>query len=268
MHTGEQRWDSDIIYDIFEGRDAELILSIELGGNEKDTWYWCYEKLGHYSVKTAYILLQENKENHSTLDNSGFWRKLWQLKLPSKIKNFLWRAVSRCLPTKDLLRTRGIDINSLCPICQVDDESIEHILVNCSFADHCHQLSSSFVIQEGSSSFAEWLSRVFEKHNQTEILVHVVICWLLWKNRNDAVWKQKSIDSSELVTSAFSILNQWRSVQDKKFDCFLAFMNPEDGVDSGINQSTIALRLTPMQPYSKNPTDTVMLSLLGIIVAA
>lgn len=37
MHTGERRWDSDIIYDIFEARDAELILSIELGGIEEDT---------------------------------------------------------------------------------------------------------------------------------------------------------------------------------------------------------------------------------------
>lgn len=104
MHIGRKQWDLDIIHDIFEERGADLILSIELGDNKKDTWYWRrYEKMGHYSVKSAYIRLQENKGNHNTVDNSGLWRKLWQLKLPSKIKNFLWRAVSRCLPTKDNL---------------------------------------------------------------------------------------------------------------------------------------------------------------------
>lgn len=117
----------------------------------------------------------------------------------------------------------------MCRICQVDNESIEHILVNCSFAKHCHQLSFSSVTQEEINSFAEWLSRVFDKHDQTEIHVHVIICWLLWKNRNDAIWKQKSMDSSEIVNSAFSIINQWKSVQDKNFDRFLAFINPEDG---------------------------------------
>lgn len=231
MHIGEKKWDLDVIHDIFEDRDVELILSIELGGNNKDTWYWRFEKMGHYSVKSAYIRLQENKGDHSTVDNSGFWRKLWQLKLPSKVKNFLWRVVSRLLPTKDLLRVRNVDTNVVCPICQVENESIEHILVNCSFADHCHQLSSPSLIQEGTNSFAEWLSCVFENHDKNAVHVSVVVCWLLWKNRNDAIWKQRSVDSSELVNSAFSILNQWRSVQDKNFDHFLAFVNPEDGVE-------------------------------------
>lgn len=103
MQIGSVAWDVDLIRDIFEERDADLILSIPLREDDRDTWYWCHEKMGHYSVKSGYIVLQEAKPSIITADNSGFWRKLWQLKIPSKMKNFLWRAVTNCLPTKDLL---------------------------------------------------------------------------------------------------------------------------------------------------------------------
>lgn len=32
-----------------------------------------------------------------------------------------------------------------------------------------------------------------------------------------------------MVESAYSILNQWNSVQDKSFDRFIAYMNQDDG---------------------------------------
>ena len=45
----------------------------------------------------------------------------------------------------------------------------------------------------------------------------VMVCWMLWKNKNDLVWDQHSLDSVGLMESIISILNQLRSVQDKTF---------------------------------------------------
>ncbi|KAL8115127.1 hypothetical protein AgCh_021812 [Apium graveolens] len=39
-------------------------------------------------------------------NNPGFWRKLSNLKIPVKVKHFLWQAVTGCLPTKDALRVK------------------------------------------------------------------------------------------------------------------------------------------------------------------
>lgn len=159
MLVGETVWDVDLILDVFDERDAELTLSIPLGENQSDNWYWRHEKMGHYSVKSAYILLQESKTIVSTGDNSGFWRKLWQLKIPSKVKNFLWRAVSSCLPTKDLLQAKSVQVNILCPVCNTVSESIMHTLLLCSFAELCHGLTniavmeSLVVLQNGYSWF-------------------------------------------------------------------------------------------------------------------
>lgn len=55
--------------------------------SDKDTWYWHKKKLGHYLVKRSYLLIQEEKENSQTSDNLGFWRQLWNLKIPAKVKH-------------------------------------------------------------------------------------------------------------------------------------------------------------------------------------
>lgn len=72
MVTGERVWDNELIADIFEERDANLILAIPLRRDTEDSWYWKREKLGQYSVKSAYGMLQMEKNNNNTSDNSGF----------------------------------------------------------------------------------------------------------------------------------------------------------------------------------------------------
>lgn len=46
-------WDIDLILDVFDNRDANLILSIPLDTGVQDSWYWRQEKLGCYSVKSV-----------------------------------------------------------------------------------------------------------------------------------------------------------------------------------------------------------------------
>lgn len=37
-------WDKDLVHDMFNSRDASLILSIPIQRNRTDTWYWRREK--------------------------------------------------------------------------------------------------------------------------------------------------------------------------------------------------------------------------------
>lgn len=57
MVTGEKTWDMYLICDLFNERDADLILSILLGEEDDDNWYCRSEKVGVYSVKSAYLML-------------------------------------------------------------------------------------------------------------------------------------------------------------------------------------------------------------------
>lgn len=51
---------------------------------------------------------------------------------------------------------------------------------------------------------------------------------MLWKSINDLIWNQRSLEASEVVESAYSILNQWQNVQDRTFDSFMRYMSPDD----------------------------------------
>lgn len=87
MNAERNSWDADLVNDIFDEMDARLILSIPLDGTDVDSWFWKYDKLGHYTVKTAYAALQEAK-NTSEHNNTFSWTKLWNLRTPIKAKHF------------------------------------------------------------------------------------------------------------------------------------------------------------------------------------
>lgn len=83
-------------------------------------------------MKSTYLIIQEDRENNHASNNSGFFRKLWNLKVPPKIKNILWRAVTGCLPAKDRLTAKKVNIISICPRHNVKPKSVMHMLVTCS----------------------------------------------------------------------------------------------------------------------------------------
>lgn len=232
MVTGEKVWDNELIADIFEERDANLILAIPLRSDMRDSWYWKGEKLGHYSVKSAYGMLQKEKNaNNNAPDNSGFWRKLWNLKVPAKVKNLVWRATTGCLPTKVQLRTKHVDVNDTCHVCNNASESIFHSLISCQFARACLDYVSNCSKDQVQQCFLSWLAEIFNTKQNKEITTIVMVLWSLWSSRNDLVWNQRGMSVTEVVESAKSLLYQWQSAQDKTFDSFLGLMTREDGAD-------------------------------------
>ena len=74
---------------------------------------WPACKNGEYSFKTSYQLLYE-VENTSVASSSNrsnqeqFWKSIWKLHIPNKIKMSLWRVCSNALPTKENLKKRKI----------------------------------------------------------------------------------------------------------------------------------------------------------------
>lgn len=155
--------------ELFNERDASLILSIPGRAMNDDSWYWSKEKLGNYSVKSAYSLIQENKPAYHTSENYGFWRNLWNLKVPQKVKHFFWRAATNSLPSKTQLRSRRVDVNVLCPICNLAPETIMHSLVECQFARDCLNTKLQQNNMQEDDSYITWLKNVFDSCNANMI---------------------------------------------------------------------------------------------------
>lgn len=65
-----------------------------------------------------------------SLENKS-WKKLWHLHCSQKIKLFLWLLSHKNLLVRAHLSNIGLAINPDCPSCRVQDETLDHLFVNC-----------------------------------------------------------------------------------------------------------------------------------------
>jgi len=99
---------------------------------------WHYDSKGVFSVKSAYKLAVQicdqqkgtdastsMAENQNTYDFR--WGTLWQLNIPNKIKMFLWHFAHNSLLLRRNIARRGVDLDTLCPICYRLDEDCHHL---------------------------------------------------------------------------------------------------------------------------------------------
>ena len=89
-----------------------------------------------YTVKLAYkVICEEENLAKASVSNSAatrdLWSGIWKLKLPGKIKHFLRRACTNCLPTKENLLQRKIVMDSICHRCGRCEETTMHSLWSC-----------------------------------------------------------------------------------------------------------------------------------------
>ena len=164
MCTGRQRWDVDVVNDLFHPVEASLILNIPLiRGRISDAWMWKWEKKGLFLVKSGYKELSRDiyMVHRGGHHQSATWRLIWSVPVPPKVKCFLWRACTCAgtLPTKQNLISRKADVSEVCPVCCGGSESVFHILISYTFAKECWSMSSVglYVIVGQSCSFVEWL---------------------------------------------------------------------------------------------------------------
>lgn len=108
-------WKFDILDALFLPHEAELIKGIPLSSClPTDKLIWAEASNGKFSVKRAYGLaarLAGGADQSNSSDCSQvhlFWKKLWALPLPHKVRHFAWRACRDSLPTKINLMWRGV----------------------------------------------------------------------------------------------------------------------------------------------------------------
>lgn len=83
-----------------------------------------------YSVSSAYGFLHEDVDG----DPDKVWELIWSLKVPPKIKSFLWCATMNIIPTCDNLSWKQVLIDSTCLVCRGHAESVCRLFVDCYFA--------------------------------------------------------------------------------------------------------------------------------------
>jgi hypothetical protein len=133
-------WDEDLLRDLFLSINVERILQIPLNNHGfGDFIAWHYTKHGRYTVKSGYYIQWRHQfgatgsqlAHPSVSALNPVWKTIWKMKLPGKIKFFVWQALHGLMPLKSILVNRHIGHSGQCPICSLAAEDVSHLLFLC-----------------------------------------------------------------------------------------------------------------------------------------
>ena len=134
-----KRWKADLVKRTFLSFKADTILSIPLSYSlPDDKLIWTGNKRGEFLVRSAYyVALPIVETNHEGESSTGdpqtpLWKKVWHLNLLAKTRIFAWRACMNALPTRQNLRTRGVNTDGRCHMCYQCNEITSHALFACN----------------------------------------------------------------------------------------------------------------------------------------
>ncbi|CAN1822558.1 hypothetical protein LINPERHAP1_LOCUS30011 [Linum perenne] len=123
----------------------------------------------------------------------GEWNQLWQLELPPRILNFVWRLAREVVPTRAVLQRRGMQVPFECGVCKRKPEEAWHLFTNCRFADQCWQRARlSDVVEQSTKNMefcAEWVFNVIRTIPEPKRSYIFGIAWSIWREWNMRVWE-------------------------------------------------------------------------------
>ncbi|KAK2635571.1 hypothetical protein Ddye_030363 [Dipteronia dyeriana] len=135
LKTVTGSWNLELVKETFMKEDVDLILSLPCSSsNVIDSFMWHYDKLGTFSMKSAYHIgcnLASNSSLSGLNLSNSWWKFLWRIKVSSKVKLLVWRACHNWIPSNVNLAMRGMKVDCSCPFCSTKPESTIHALWFC-----------------------------------------------------------------------------------------------------------------------------------------
>ena len=164
---------------------VQRIMGVNLT-NEHDTFRWKLTMSGAFTVSSMYADCMHG--------HTPFLRKyLWKLKVPLKIKIFMWFLNRKVILTKDNLAKRNWTGDKHCVFCQ-SNETVEHLFISCTFAQDVWRLIHfTFNISPPTSianMFGNWLAGIDKETKARIRIVVYAFVWAIWNCRNDIVFNK------------------------------------------------------------------------------
>ncbi|KAL8127779.1 hypothetical protein AgCh_014632 [Apium graveolens] len=206
----EKQWNVRLIRDRFVKEDAAVILAVPIPRREvMDRVAWTDSPDGIYSAKSGYRFWYNLKFETNAVPQSVGWKKVWHLRIPNKIKVFIWKFLRNVVPTRKRLSERGIRIGITCPMCLSDIEHMTHLFFECEFARGCWE-HANLVYDWSEVEYAhDWLLSKVSSAPMEEVSKICVVLWGVWHWRNKKVWDAKLVSSAFAMDSSFSIQREW-----------------------------------------------------------
>ena len=115
-------WKVEVVQQLFLHHEADIILGIPLSIRRPDDRItWAFTPSGLFTTCSAYKMLVSCDSSSSAGSSNPeaqkkFWKGMWQLQVPNKIKHFVWRICNNALPTMMNLHWHDIVPNVNCAL--------------------------------------------------------------------------------------------------------------------------------------------------------
>ncbi|KAB2601289.1 hypothetical protein D8674_002294 [Pyrus ussuriensis x Pyrus communis] len=231
----EGRWNISFLQPFISEEAMMAIKETPLGDlSRKDRLIWDMSKNGSYSVKSGYRWLQERSLARRDLRRASvrgvpkaFWKGIWKLEVPTKLRHFLWLTIHNCLPTRDaLFRRRSSQTSTWALGYKMDRLSLP--------------------------SWSDWIQGVFSPNlcNSEDIMWRqsyiVFTCWCIWKARCDFVFKGVPINPLKVLAAVSAMVSSFGGAKAKAGD---------RGGGDGRRNFQVMRWCAPAYPYVKINVD-------------
>jgi len=175
-----------------------------------DYFRWSLTKSGLFSVRSMYLYLIDTQTPFRH-------RKIWKIKIPLKIKIFLWFLQRGVVLTKDNLAKKNWKGSQKC-ICCNGNETIQHLFLDCPLTKMIWRIIffATSLTQPRSIShmFGSWLTNQNKRIRNLIWVGVAAMFWAIWRCRNDVVFNQmKSNSIMQVIFRGAYWLRSWAQLQ-------------------------------------------------------
>ena len=172
---------------------------------------------GNFAVRSAckIALLSSSDsrpENSSNGNHSQFWKNLWRLNVPNKIKSFAWRASCNILPTKENLCHCKVLDDPIYEACGLEVESSGPLFQSYDQAQKVWKLSR-FLFDNCGVHFRDfidllWHLQFIQRVGNDLLELVIIVAWSMWFNRN-VVQQGKARQAVTILQKARLLLDEF-----------------------------------------------------------
>jgi len=189
--------------------------------DEPDCFRWKWTASGTYTASSAYMAMFIGTVRTPAIH----W--VWKSWAPLRVKFFAWLALKQRLWTADRRRRHNLDAHDTCWLCDQEAETVDHMLISCSFAKviwwnilSWMDCACSFQGQPLIHTAWEYLRGLQtreRKHGFDSLFMCII--WVIWKERNNRLFEETSCTTAELQDKIKLDVKLWILAGARRLGC-------------------------------------------------
>lgn len=208
-------------------------------GCYQDKFSWRFSSTGAFTVKSAYNYITGGHERDRRAQ--GPWKLVWSLKIPEKIRVFIWKCMNQRLLTNKERFRRKLTATPYCYKCKTVPESIIHLLRDCPQVCNIWKKIMPAEVQHDifNQEVITWLTRhIADTASKMENVpwnsFFGTFCWWLWRWNNLVFGRDKNVEISVALplhqtrefTSAWERNSDRVVTQNQKQEALISWCHP------------------------------------------